>query len=326
MIRRKRRRLWIILFLSVAILLGVLATGWNVVLVRDYQHILILAKKLSITGDLNMPAASLMLRMILGTLGFTATLAMTVLIFVKLLKEMRLNQQQSEFLATVSHELKTPIAAIELSSSLIRAGGISETEIRQLWDSHQIELKRLREEVNALLEAARWQSNLAVHKRKPLLLENWIQETWGHWKQILGPHATLVREGEPLTIRVLVDLRSIHLIMDNLFNNAKKFSQTPIPHVVIRTLQVPKKRFQTRAQWQVQVEDQGWGFDPQDSKKIFYRFFRSRNEAPYAISGTGLGLYLAHSASRAMGLTLRGESPGKGKGAIFTLEGSEFIG
>ena len=48
-----------------------------------------------------------------------------VLFFVRLLKEMRLNQQQAEFLATVSHELKTPIATLELSSSLLRAGGLS---------------------------------------------------------------------------------------------------------------------------------------------------------------------------------------------------------
>jgi len=320
--RKKRRRLWVALFISVALLLGALATGWNVVLVRDYQNILNLARNLSIPDELSAYSTSLILKMILGTLGFIATLGLTISLFVKLLHEMRLNQLQSEFLATVSHELKTPIATMELSSSLIRTGEITETERDRLWTSHQEELRRLREEVEALLEAARWQSKPLINKRTAIHLDTWIQQSFEQWKTLLGPKAVLEREGEPLNSEALVDLRTLNLISSNLLTNAKKFSRGT-PHVIIRTNRVPAKRLFSRPRWQVQFEDRGWGFDPADSKRIFHRFFRSRSHAPYAIPGTGLGLYLAHEGSRAMGLLLTGDSPGTERGAVFTLEGPE---
>jgi signal transduction histidine kinase len=291
---------------------------------RDYQHILKLAQSLSASNELNHFPTHLIVKMTLGTVGFIATLALTVLIIIKLLNEMRLNQQQSEFLATVSHELKTPIAALELSSSLIRAGELSDSEIDRLWSSHQIELKRLGEEVDTLLQAARWQVRPKLYEKHSLILENWIEQSIEHWRAILGPGATLSREGRPIRAKVLLDLKTLNLIIDNLLNNARKFSQET-PRVILRTCQIPRKGLFSKPKWQVQIEDHGWGFDPEDSKKIFHRFFRSRTAAPYAIPGTGLGLYLAQSASRAMGLSLSGRSKGIGDGAVFILEGRQDL-
>src|SRR5205085_12355532 len=71
-------------------------------------------------------------------------------LFRSLLNEMRLNHLQAEFLAAVSHELKTPLASLELASSLLRAGNIEAAEAERLWDSHAAELKRLKEEVETL--------------------------------------------------------------------------------------------------------------------------------------------------------------------------------
>ncbi len=318
-VNKKRSWLWVLLFIFVALLLSALATGWNIVLVRDYQKFVELAKNISLQ-EISVLPSNLIINMILGTLGFVATLGLTILIFIKLLKEMRLNQLQSEFLATVSHELKTPLASIELSSGLIRSGGLSEAEINALWNSHQNELHRLKEEVEALLEAARWQGKPSFKKRAPLLLENWLIESFTHWKQILGPTSILIREGEPLPIEIDLDLRTLNLIVNNLINNAKKFSKGA-PHVVIRTTYFPSNGGFSKPRWKIQFQDQGWGFNPADSKKIFHRFFRSTTSAPYAIPGTGLGLYLARSASRAMGLSLSAESLGTGKGAVFILEG-----
>lgn len=320
---KRHRWLWVILFISVALLLSALATGWNVVLVRDYQHILKLAQSLSTSNEFNYFPTHLIVKMILGTLGFIAVLTLSILMFIKLLNEMRLNQQQSEFLATVSHELKTPIAAIELSSSLLRTTGLSPTEIDRLWNSHQIELRRLHDEVDALLEAARWQFKPKLphlHKKIPVLLENWIQLSMERWQIILGPGATLVREGQPLNCPIKLDLKTMNLILDNLMTNARKFSQGT-PKVVLRTHLLPATGLFSKSKWQIQIIDQGWGFHPADSKKIFHRFFRSRALAPYAIPGTGVGLYLARSASRALGLSLRGNSKGSGEGAVFTLQG-----
>lgn len=324
---KKRRWLWVILFVGVTLLLSGLATGWNIVLLLDYHYIISLAKNLSQSPiDPNDHSTSLMLRMILGTLGFIVTLALTILLFIKLLKEMRLNQLQSEFLATLSHELKTPIAALELSSSLIQAGGLPKNEVNKLWSSHGKELKRLREEVEALLEAAKWQSQSAIVKLRPVRLEHWIQTSLEAWKSYLGSDAVIKREGDPLNFETHLDPRLMKLIIENLLSNSRKFAQGT-PRVIVRTTSpenLLKNSRRKKDMWQICFQDFGWGFDPNDSKKIFGRFVRSRNLAPYAIPGTGLGLYLAKSACKTMGLTLKAESQGHKKGAKFILEGKAF--
>jgi len=300
---KKRRWLWVFLFISAALILSALATGWNLVLVKDYQQF----EKLPQTQWV------LVLKMGLGTSGFVAVLALTISLFIKLLSEMRLNQMQSEFLAAVSHELKTPIATLELSSSLLDAGGLSDHEKEKLWASHHTELKRLKEEVNALLEAARLQVRLRASQKSVMILETWLTQKMPHWKAILGPDAKLLREGAPLEFETCLDTKALDLLFDNLMSNARKYARL-VPRVVVRT-QI------SASQWRIQVQDDGWGFDPADSKKIFQRFFRAKTLAPYAIAGTGLGLYLAFSASRALKLKLRAESKGFEKGAIFTVEG-----
>lgn len=319
---KKRRWLWFFLFLAVTLLLSILATGWNVVLVHDYQSILRLAK-ISLSKEIDGRSYGLVFKMVLGTLGFIAAFTLTVLLFLKLLREMRLNQLQAEFLATVSHELKTPIASIELTSGLLRSGGISSQEVDTLWTSHQTELKRLREEVETLLEAARWQSKPLVSKKEPIVLEHWLNQSISRWKTMLGPQAIIEREGEPLNVTVQMDAQALNLVVNNLMSNAKKFSNGS-PQVVIRTQRVTQKQsLFPKSKWLIEVEDSGWGFLPADSKRIFQKFFRSKNPAPYAISGTGLGLYLAGTACHALGLKLSGRSRGIGQGAIFTLEGIE---
>jgi signal transduction histidine kinase len=320
---RKRRWLWVLLFIGLALSLGALATGWNIVLVLDYRHFISVAKSLSLQNELDTRSTGLIIKMLIGTLGFVAVLAMTILLFIKLLNEMRLNQLQSEFLATVSHELKTPLATLELCSSMVRSADLSEEEKNKLWASHQAELKRLKSEVEALLEAARWQSKPLLSKKQNLHLETWLTTSLAHWNQILGTEAKIERQGAPLDTYAFVDVRSFNLIVDNLMTNAKKFSREK-PHVVIRTHRIQASRFSSKHYWKIEFEDFGWGFDPPDEKRIFHRFYRSKNEAPYAIAGTGLGLYLAGAASRSMKLRIHGRSKGLGNGAVFSLEGKEI--
>src|SRR5262249_36526063 len=115
-----------------------------------------------------------------------------------------------------------------------------------------------------------------------------------------------------------LDERTLWLITDNLVDNARKFSKGT-PHVIVRTSWKPERR--GGGQWALEFEDSGLGFTPKDSERIFSPFFRSKNAAPHAIPGNGLGLYLAASACRALGLKLKGKSEGLGKGAVFTIEG-----
>jgi len=317
----KRRWLWVILFVWLVLLLAILAAGWNVVLVQDYRQFMELAHLLSRPGEasaLSISARPPWASIVLGTLGFLAAVGIMAGFFVRLLGEMRLNQLQAEFLAAVSHELKTPLASLQLTSTLLREKTSDPTEESRLWESHDAELKRLKEEVETLLEAARWRARPTKVERFPIELEEWLADGMTRWRRILGPDARLVREGDPLPGKALLDERTLWLITDNLVDNARKFSRGK-PVIVVRT-QWRTGRW-GRGHWSIDFEDQGWGFNPKDSRRIFTPFYRAKSSAPHAIPGNGLGLYLAASACRALGLKLKGRSGGVAKGATFTIEG-----
>ncbi len=290
---KQRGWFWLIILVLVIGLLAILATRFNVAL--------FLADRRSL------------LEPILGTLGFVIIIASFILLFLRLTQEMRLNQLQSEFLAAVTHELKTPIATLELSSSLLRQPDLLEQERAQLWRSHEVELGRLRAEVEVLLEAARWDVNAVRAKRIEIDFEKWVGERISTWRELLGNGSTIVREGDALPSRISADPKMLDIICTNFVENAKKFSMGK-PHLTIRTSFRGKR-------WQLDFVDRGFGFESVEAKKIFRRFYRAKHTAPYAISGTGLGLYLARAAGKRMRIKVSANSPGPERGAVFTLRG-----
>lgn len=298
----KRRWSWIALFILAVLLLGTLATGWNWVYIK--------------TAELKHQAENPWLPIILGSLGFFSLLIGLILFFARLLREMHLNQFQSEFLAAVSHELKTPISTLELTSSLLQQPQVSEQEKKQLWLSHQLELKRLRQDVEAVLETLRWEAGPVPLDFRNLHLETWLTQEWGRWKQILGPNGKLERIGSPLpSLFLRCDTRQFELIFVNLIENSKKFAkETPLVH--ISTAQ------ETPGRWSISLRDYGWGVEEKNLKKIFKRFYRAKTNAPHPVAGTGLGLHLVASACQAMNIHIRAEIPTDSLGGIrFVLEG-----
>ena len=291
---KQRGWFWLLFLILIVGLLAVLATRFNVALLN-----------LSGRKDLWEP--------ILGTLGFVVILAGIIVLFARLAQEMRLNQLQSEFLAAVTHELKTPIATLELSSSLLRQPDLSPKERDQLWRSHQTELNRLRAEVEDLLEAARWDAKAVRSKRVELDLERWVEDHLVPWQELLGMDGTFERVGDLLPKRVFADPKMLEIVCTNLVENAKKFAIGK-PNLTIRTICSGRK-------WAMEFVDTGYGFEPSEAKKIFRRFYRARHSAPYSIAGTGLGLYLAREAGRRMGIKITATSEGPGRGATFRLAG-----
>lgn len=293
--KQKHRTVWVVFFIFFVAVLTTLATRFNVNLI---------AKKNDIQWEL-----------VLGTIGFITVLGGFILFLIRLLQEMRLNQLQSEFLAAISHELKTPLSTIELSSHLLRTENLDDVRRNKLWNSHEKELKRLRFEVESLLEAARWDSKSIKPIREVIFLEEWISNEWSEWNYLLGENAKLIRLGEfSKHLKIQTDSKIFKFIWINLFQNAKKFS-IDNPEVTFQTSVIKDKY------WELKILDKGWGFPPSEAKKIFKRFFRGKSYATYSISGSGLGLYLVKSACDRMNIKITAESLGEKKGATFTLRG-----
>ena len=250
-------------------------------------------------------------------------LGTTITFFVRLLREMKLNQLQSEFLARISHDLKTPLATLELSSSLLKNGDLSPADSERLWKAHASELNRLKDQVNLLLESARVQSTRTKPHAQWMNLDSWISDRTERWKTMMGTKTVFQLEGQAFECEAFVDVTLLDLIVDNLIDNAVKFSHA---NGIIRMITTIEPR-QDDSIWKIEVVDQGLGYDPKEAKKIFQRFYRSRHSAEYSIPGTGLGLHLVAEAAKKLGLTLGSASLGHGKGAAFSIEGrGRYIG
>lgn len=297
---QKRKWLWLVFFLFFVGILATLATRFNLNLLHEYRESVLQKENL--------------FEQVLGTIGFIVVLVGLIVFFARLLQEMRLNQLQSEFLAAISHELKTPITTLELSSQLLREENLSAEERERLWSSHSKELNRLKREVESLLEAARWDSKSIEITRVNRSLDEWITSQWEDWQSILTVDGSLIRQGDPLEGSIRMDPKLLSLVFLNLFLNARKFA-IGSPRVVFTTRLIDDRH------WEISLRDEGYGFDPNDSEKIFRRFFRARSFAPYSISGSGLGLYFVRSACTRMRIRVKAQSDGARKGATFTLRG-----
>lgn len=296
---RRRALLWVFLFVFAVVTLVLLAAFWNFILVE------VPSLSPRITG------------MVLGTLGFVFILVTAILFLVRLLGEMRLSQLQRDFLGHVSHELKTPLATLELSSQLLaRRLPSSDPQVAELWTEHARELSRLRSQVETLLSAARLDT---VRKKRidlhPIEIDAWLESQLPRWSQLLGPDAVLKLDGKPTGCRIEANDELLRSGFENLIDNARKFAKGPAHVVITRARPTPET-------WSITVVDRGWGFPPEDRKRLFHRFYRTKQPRGRArVGGTGLGLWITRNAFRAMGMTIEAMSRGTGTGATFTVRG-----
>jgi two-component system phosphate regulon sensor histidine kinase PhoR len=308
-VSRPKRGRWIFLFIIGLAVAGVMAASYNVEIVH---HV-------SFEG---IPWG----KIIFGAVGFIGIISSLALLFTRLLREMQVSQIQADFLDRISHELRTPLATLTLVGDLLKGEGrtLSEEESK-LWGSHDLELQRLKTDVELLLQAARLrESRLRVNLER-VDLHEWIKQKWPSFVELLGRDASLKLIEDQAQMSVMIDLSLFELIVRNLIDNARKFALNA-PVVEIRIRSKPPRMFFGKPRWQLIVQDQGLGFSAGQEAQLFKRFSRleveNQNLMNHSVPGTGLGLYLSASACKAMNLNLVGRSLGENKGAEFRIEGS----
>jgi signal transduction histidine kinase len=314
----KRTWLWLVFLLLGTAVLGALAGFWNYTVVQNAD----LANLISKMSFQKYHVAEPWVGVVFGSLGFVLVCGFLYYIFFKLLSEIKINQAQSEFLARVSHELKTPLSTIELASSMLKSPTSTEQEKKELWSLFDNEMKRLKGEVESLLAASVASERSLQSRLETVNLSEWLLAKIDLWKKILGPHwqVEIVGLQPAKSVMAKVDVQLFEMICQNLVNNSKKFSLEN-PKLTISLSQFSKDQGKQNAQWSLAFLDNGRGFNPKDSRRIFKRFYRSANHGQMPVSGTGLGLYLVRAACRSMNLVVKAQSQGINKGSQFTIEG-----
>jgi len=229
----------------------------------------------------------------------------------------QLEQLKSDFLSTVSHELKTPLTAIKTAIGLLGESRAlrSPTEERLLRNMQRNE-ERLAALVSDLLDMARLESGQMTLSQQTLDVSEIVQEAVNILRPLAeAKHQQIVVDLPANPGLVWADRRRLEQVLANLLSNAVKFApQNGQVRVTVSPLPV---RSSAPSLLCVSVSDNGPGIPPEEQVHIFDRFYRGSERRP---GGTGLGLSIAKSLVELHGGQLWVESEvGTGSTFRFTL-------
>jgi two-component system phosphate regulon sensor histidine kinase PhoR len=245
---------------------------------------------------------TMMLATILAGIGF---------LFYATWKEARANQLKSDFISNVSHELKTPLSLIRMFGELLALGKVKTPEKgREYAEIITREAERLSRLIDNVLDFARMERGPVAYEFLPGRLDEVVERALDVYRH------RVEREGLRLSTKIdsdlpetMLDENAMTLLLLNLLENAVKYGRGEI--AVYLTRQGNRLR--------LVVGDQGPGIPPEEHRRIFDRFYRTRQARGTNVRGSGIGLSLVKHIAEAHGGTVIVDSE-LGHGAAFIVD------
>jgi signal transduction histidine kinase len=236
-------------------------------------------------------------------------LAGLYVIFIYWQRQSRLNMEQKNFISQITHELKSPLASIQLHLETIRLRKPPPEKLERFLDTMLVDTERLNNLINNLLMAAKLEQRALRKHFPPVDLSAFVADFLEKFRKQLPENSRLTQELEP-NITVAMDTEGMEMVLRNLLENA--FLYSPASPDVRICLQ------QKGGNCLLTVSDNGRGIARKELKRIFQMFYRVR-QAGETIKGTGLGLYIVRSVIRRHSGKVSVTSGGSGLGSTFTI-------
>jgi two-component system phosphate regulon sensor histidine kinase PhoR len=241
----------------------------------------------------------------------------------------RLESIRREFVANVSHELKTPLSSIKAYTETLRNGALKDPETSQRFlERIEEQTERLTRLIMDMLMLARIESDHQVFELVSLDLPEVVQKCLDDYRSAAdGKRITMVAQADgdvhELPCRVKADREALREILDNLLDNAIKY--TPEGGSVSVSWRSEERG--TRSENGaldgsvvcIAVRDSGIGIKPEDQERVFERFYRVDKARSRELGGTGLGLSIVKHLAQSMNGSVAVASE-VGKGSTFTVE------
>jgi two-component system phosphate regulon sensor histidine kinase PhoR len=224
----------------------------------------------------------------------------------------QLENMRRDFVANVSHELKTPLTAIKAYAETLRLGAIHDSaHCMHFIEQIELQSERLHQLILDLLHLSRVESGKASFE----IQEVDLHETCRQCAQFLAEEAhrrdvQLVVVPPPAPVRIQSDPNAIRTIVENLMVNAIRY--TPAQGQV-------RIRCQRARGWAtLEVKDTGIGIAPEHHERVFERFYRVDKARSRDVGGTGLGLSIVKHLAQSFGGGVELESE-LGRGSTFRV-------
>jgi signal transduction histidine kinase len=265
-------------------------------------------------GSLAEAVARVRRRNLAVSLGILVLLAGTAaLMVVATRRAERLARQQIEFVAGVSHELNTPLAAIRSAGENLADGVVKDpAQVRRYGALVASEGRRLSGMVAQVLEFAGIQSGRRVYNLQPVAVEEVVDGALADSRWLLEQKEFRVdREIASELPPVLGDAAALRRALHNLIENAVKYDG--------RERWIGIRAQAGEGGVEVTVADRGAGIHKEDLPHLFEPFYRGREKAAGSVPGSGLGLSIVRHVVEAHRGRVSVETGGPGRGSAFTI-------
>ena len=268
-------------------------------------------------GSLEAAVDDARIRNLMISFGVLMTLgASMILILVSTQRAQRLAQQQVDFVANGSHELRTPVAVINSAGENLEDGLIDDPEkARRYGAVIRTEARRLSVLVEQVMDFAGMQSGKQRYDMRPVALDRLIEAAIADSMPQMKEQGFSLDKNVPRELpAIMADPTALRSVFTNLLNNAMKYCGSQ------QWARVTAEAVEARggSQVEIRVEDHGIGIGVDEIKNIFEPFYRGRESVDSQIHGNGLGLSLVRQVVEAHQGTIRVDSV-RGEGSTFIV-------
>ena len=217
-----------------------------------------------------------------GAVFFLLILTGAIYIYRVVKSQFKISRQQQNFMIAITHELKTPIAVTKLNLETLQKRKLEEAQHQKLLQNTLQEANRLNALCNNMLLYSQIEEGGYKVIKEQVDLSALVHECINEY-QTRFPQRQYTAAIDP-GLHIQGDLLLIQMAINNLIDNATKYTPKNLPIILALFMADPNIIFQ--------IKDEGKGIADVEKKKVFDKFYRIGNTATKEAKGTGLGLYL----------------------------------
>ena len=247
-----------------------------------------------------------------GIVLLTGLSVSLVLIFRHLNIQIKLNALYDNFIANVTHELKSPLSSIQLYLETLNSRDVPEEKKKEFYGLMMRDAERLKNLVNSILEIASMDKKKSYRDFEVYKADETIKKIILESAEQFQLKEDSIKFSGDAGCDILLDRSSMKTVFDNLVDNSIKYSINPLK-ITVRFKRNAKKA-------EIEFSDNGIGIPNDQIKKIFQKFHRIYDKDIPNVKGTGLGLYVVREIIKNHKGKIAAISEGKGKGSIFKIE------
>jgi signal transduction histidine kinase len=247
-----------------------------------------------------------------GVGAFVVIMTVLVLFSVFLVREIREVRRRTSFIDSVTHELKSPLAALKLCLETLGREGLPEAQRERLRGMMLDDVDRLSSFIDRILTANRLGQEPDTQELEEIELAALARRVVALVCRRAKVEESAIAIEIPPGLTIESDAIALSTVLENLIDNAAKYSDDA-PQITVRAREADARTVI------LEVRDRGIGIPRSHLGRVFERFYRIPDETTRSRRGTGLGLYVVSELVRVLGGRIEARSAGAGRGTTMVV-------